>query len=266
MTAEPTSTTTWGAAFRAKYPDTDLVYFATRNNSYTNNSVWALSSVTGQKVWSVTPGNMDIASGGMMVDYANKRLWVAARAGETETQPSLWVIDVLNPAASPRTFNLGDIDGAVVRNAFTNQVYVVNNAGIAYGFDLNTLEQVWSLNIGAVSGFVVPVGSGFTASTANGVQRYAVDEQTQTLTAVWTTPTATTGPTAPRIDFKAAKAYLGDSFGKVHRLDLATGAKEAALTVSAQALAIPALDVSTTPKRLYVGGLDGRLCAIDLPW
>jgi hypothetical protein len=57
-----------------------------------------------------------------------------------------------------------------------------------------------------------------------------------------------------------------DSTGRVHRLDLTTGALEASFVVSTQGLGMPSIDPTTTGARLFVGGQDGRMCAINLPF
>ncbi len=262
-----------GAAFRARYPNMDLVFFGTRTASTSTNRIWALSSVDGTQKWSLNPGNLDIISGGMAVDYRNNRLWVASRAGVGGTQPSLRIVDTLNPLAVMPTFNLGDIDDAVTRNSTAGEIYVVTNAGVAYGFDLNTMAQRWSYNLGgAVSGYLVPLGAyGFVASTPAGVQRYTVTangDGGSTVSPVWAAPPALSGASAARLDAFVApyKLYVSDSLGRVYRIDFATGAVEASFSVSATALGMPSIDHTTSPRRLFVGGLDGRLCAVDLPF
>ncbi len=256
------------AAFRAKWPNMDLVFFATRNNSTTNNRVVAVSSVDGSVKWTYQPNNLDIVSGGMMVDYAKNRLWVASRAGSNGNQASLRAINTLTGAEAVK-LNLGDIDAAVVRNSLNNEAYVAANNGWAYGIDLsanNPTTWKWRHAMGgAVAGYLMPVGQGFLASTATGVQRYAVDPVTKVVTPVWSKATAINGATAARVDFAIGKLYVGDALGRLHQLDLATGANEKSIQLSSLALGMPSLDTSTTPKRLYVGGLDGRLCAVNLP-
>lgn len=270
-----------GIAYRTKYPNTDLVFFGTRTASRTGNSIWALSGFDGTSKWSVTPGDLDIISGGMVVDYETNRLWVASRAGAGGLQPSLRAIDILNPTAVPISFQLGDIDNAVVRNASLREIHVVTNAGIAYGFDATTMAQRWTYNLGGpVSGYLVPVVNGFIASTANGVQLYKVVTSavgdggvSRAVFPQWPNPTspvatAIVGPSAARLDSSSIpyKVYVSDSSGKVNRLSFATGALETSLVVSNMGLGMPSIDPLSSPKRLYVGGQDGRLCAVNLPF
>ncbi len=261
-----------GTAFRARYPNMDLVFFGTRVASTTTNRIWALSSVDGSQKWSLSPGNLDIISGGMAVDYQNNRLWVASRAGVGGSQPSLRIVDTIDPLAPMPTYNLGDIDNAVVRNTSAGEMYVVNNAGIAYGFDIKNMTQRWSYDMGgAVSGFLVPAGQGFIASTPTGVQRYAVSASADggyAVAPLWAAPTALSSPSAARIDSSVSpyKLYVSDSLGRINRLDFATGALEASMSISTARLGMPSIDPTTSPRRLFIGGQDGRVCAVDLPF
>jgi hypothetical protein len=261
------------AAFKTAYPNRDLVYFGTHTGSTTGNQVWALSSQDGSVSWTYNPLDLDIISGEPMVDYAHNHLWVGSRAGSGGTQNSLRVLNVITPISVAASFALGDIDNPVVENPISNEAYVVTKTGVLYGYDLNTLAQNWTLNLGRpVSGYLVVVGYGFIVSTDIGVQRYLVSQNPpHTVTAQWpntTTPSPTpvTGPSAVRVDFSTNKLYLGDANGNVHRLDLLTGVDEKQINISGQALGMPSLDTTTTPKRLFVGGLDGRLCSIALPF
>lgn len=259
-----------GVGFRAAYPNTDVIFFGTRVASTTANRVWALSSTNGSALWSYNPGNLDIISGGMVVDYATNRLWVASRGGGGS--PSIRVLDTVSRAVLA-SFAVGDIDNALQRNYSTGEIYAVTNGGTAYGLDVNLMTVKWSYNLGgAVSGYLVPVGGGFIASTSSGVQRYTVTQSTDggspAVAPTWGAQTAIPGASAARIDSSAVpyKLYVADSLGRVNRLDYATGALEASFQLSAQALGMPSIDPSTSPKRLFVGGLDGRLCAVDLPF
>src|SRR5262249_62369177 len=105
---------------------------------------------------------MDIASGGVLVDYTNNRLWLGVRAGGSN-QPSLHVINSLTGAAVT-TFQLGDIDLPINRDSQTNQAYVTTNAGVAYSYDLHSMLQKWTFNIGILTSYIFPGGNGIIAS------------------------------------------------------------------------------------------------------
>jgi|GEM_PF-2328995 len=252
------------AAFQAANPNRDLVFVPTRNNSSTNNKLYALSSVDGSVVWTYAPPTMDIASGGVLVDYTNNRLWLGVRAGGSN-QPSLHVINSLTGAAVT-TFQLGDIDLPINRDSQSNQAYVTTNAGVAYGYDLDSMSQKWSFNTGTLNAYVFPVGNGFIASIKGPpgqVQWYAVNPSSGQVTPVWSAAVPIAGPTGVRIDYVNQKIFVGSSDGKIHQIDVTTGVDEKQLTVSTQQLGTPTID--TTANRLAVGGMDGRLCAFQLP-
>src|SRR6266849_5491531 len=252
------------AAFRTANPNRDLVLVATRNSSSTNNKLYALSSVDGSVVWTYAPAAMDIASGGVLVDYANNRIWLGVRAGGVN-QPSLHVINSLT-GAPVTTFQLGDIDLPINRDSQSNQAYVTTNAGMAYGYDLNSMAQRWSFNTGVLNAYIFPTGNGFIASIKGPpgqVQWYAVNPSNGQVTPVWATPVSISGPTGIRIDYVNQKIFVGSSDGKVHQIDIATGMDQKQVTVSTQQLGTPTID--TTANRLTVGGMDGRLCAFQLP-
>ncbi len=234
----------------------DLVFFATRNSSATNNRVVALSSVNGALVWSYQPGNLDIINGGVMVDYVNNRVFVGSRSNGN-TQSSLRVLNSLTGALVAQ-FSLGDIDTGVIKDGTT--AYVVNTAGTAYGINMTTLTQAWSVNIGATSTYLWPMGGAFVASVKSGsVQRWNVSSGTPTL--VWSR--AVPSPSGLRLHNGLQKFFVGSSDGKIHQLNASTGVDEKQLTVSALAIGAPHID--ETLNRLAVGSLDGRLCSFQLP-
>jgi outer membrane protein assembly factor BamB len=258
-----------GVAFRAMNspPNTssnrDLVFVATRDSG-TGNRVMALDGRNGNQVWTYSPGNMDIVVGGMMVDYDSNRLYVPTHAGGSGK--SLRVISTLN-GGEVASFALGDIDHAVNRDyGVPNQAYVTTAAGNVVAIDVAALTQTWTFSIGKMNAYAFPTNNGFIASLNSGqVQRYSVDPTTKALSTLWATPLTISGPTGIRIDYATQKMYLGDSTGKLHQVDLSTGVDKT-LTLSAQGLGTPTIDTSLTPKRLHVGGLDGRLCAVEVPY
>ncbi len=252
-----------GAAFQAANgppalaAKRDLIYFATRSTtSKTNNRVVALSSVNGALVWSYQPGNLDIINGGMMVDYTNNRLFVAARSN-SNTQSSLRVLNSMTGALVAQ-LSLGDIDTGVVKDG--NQAYVINNAGTAYGINLTTLTVAWSANVGATSTYLWPLGGAFIASVKTGtVARWNVTGTSATLG--WSRAVA--GPAGLRYHNGLQKFFVGSSDGKIHQLHPTTGVDEKQLVVSSQGIGAPHLD--EVLNRIHVGGLDGRVCSFQLP-
>lgn len=256
------------AGFQSAWPGVDLIFFATRRSSNpTQNEVRARKSSDGSEAWSYAPGNLDIISGGMFVDYTNNRLWVASRSNGG-TQASLRVLSTLN-GSLVTSFNLGDIDHAINLEAFSKVVLVTTNAGTVYAYDPSTITQVWTHSLGgSTTTAVAPITNGFIASMAGGtVQRYAVDPTTKAVSSVWASPPSFTAPSGARVEYTSQKIYAGDQSGVLHQLNALTGADENPLRVSnGAALATPAIDLSTTPKRLTINSEDGRLCAFDVPF
>lgn len=252
------------AAFKTAYGSTDLALFSTRNNtSPSSNSVSALRSDTGARVFSYQPGNLGQITGPVVFDYVNNLLWIgSASAGG----PSLRVINALTPAAAPvlTVTTLGDVAGGVTRQGFVNQMLVVDRSGVARGYSIGpTPAQLWQTNVGgSVTNPLVTFQNDFFASTATGVQRFHIDTATNTVTPVWAAPAAMRLPSSVRVDGASGKVFVSDADGYLRRLTLATGALERAVKVStAGGLSMPALDTTANLNRVYVGTGDGRLCA-----
>lgn len=251
------------AAFQAANPNHDLIYFATRNNNTMNNKVVALSSSNALIQWTYAPGDLDIVNGSMVVDYANNQLYVASRSGTAKNQASLRIINTVDGTEVARAF-LGDIDTGIALDYFASQIYVVTKSGTAYGFALHTLPlvPVWSANIGSVSDYLFPTGSGFIASgTAGSIQRYKV--QNGVATAFWSSPATVANPSGLAFDYGTQKLFVGSSDGMIHQIDVVTGVENTTLTVTSGQIGTPAVD--SVAKRITVGTADGRVCSYQLP-
>ena len=248
----------------------DLVFLATRNSSMINNRVFALRGRDGTQAWAYSPGNLDIISGGMAVDYVNNRLWVASRAGPDGTQPSLRVLSTVTGQVL-QSFALGDIDHAVnidYVNGVAKNVIVVSNSGQVHAFDLATMTQAWGpFAVGTMTSYPVPTGNGFIAPLASGtIQRFTVDPAANQITPLWQSPPSVPNPSGVRIEYASQKLYVGDSAGMLHQINVATGVDEKQLQISTQQVGMPTIDTSMSPKRLHVGLNDGRLCALEVPF
>jgi hypothetical protein len=256
---------------------TDLLFFATADSG-TNNRVWALKSWDltnghGAVAWVYNPGDLAMINGGMLVDYATNKLWVASRSGGVG---SLRVIDTLT-GARVASWNVGDVDLPLAYDGSTKQVYVTNNAGVVYGFDVTlaaTTQPLWQFTAGVQSNYAFPTGSGFIASLSGSLQWFKVNMATAppTITTAWSTPPAIASPTGIRIEYGTQKIYVGDSTGMLHQVDVATGVEDTTkrrqIGLSGQGLGTPTIDpyFAGGLKRLYVNGLDGRLCAVEVPY
>lgn len=251
------------AAFQAAQPGRDLVFFATRDASTTANKVVALSSVDGSTVWSypsVTP-DLNMVSGGMLVDYDNNRLWVAAFTSGRK-QASVRVLDTLT-GAELKQISLGNVSFGVNEDFTSKQAYIVDDLGLVSGIDLAApFATIWTFQLpSAATSYVFPTGKGFIASLQSGaVARYTVNGAV--VTRMWTSPIA--GPSGVTVQYTTNKIFVGSSDGKVHQLNADTGADEKQVTLSGTRTGTPTID--TTALRLSVGTSDGRLCVFQLPF
>lgn len=249
------------AAFQATY-GTDLAFFATRNSNRSTNSVRALRADTGALVWTYQPGDLDQVTGSLTYDPASATVWVSSLRS---AGPSLRVLDAVNPATPLLTVSdLGDIPGGIARLGSVGQMLVVDRAGLARGYHVNSRTQVWQASLGGTVTYApVTFGTDFIVSSTSGVQRYHYDAATQSVTPVWPAPTPLRLPTPVRVDLPGGKAYLGDADGYVRRLDLATGTIESSVQLSTTG-GVSMLSFDSTLRRLAVGTADGRLCALPL--
>jgi hypothetical protein len=261
-------------AYRAAHPGRDLVFFATRNDNRTNNRVVALSGQTGEAVWAYAPGDLDIVSGGMLVDYDRNRLWVAGRSGETKSQASVRVLSSLDGSLVAQFF-VGDVDLPVNRDfgapadPLDDMAYVATVAGEVMGFDLITpgTEPKWRMAVGPMTAYPFPLGHGFIASLKSGVlQRFDVDLANQRAVAIWPSAPAVPGPSGVRLEYTEQVLYVGDKDGFLHQIRLEDGARTGLLRLSTGPVGTPTVDDTVSPKRLHVGTFDGRLCGLQVPF
>lgn len=248
------------AAWQAAHPGRDLIYIASRNSSTTNNTVTALSSVDGSTVWQYAPGNLDIVSGGMLLDRTNNRLWVASRGN-----PSLRVLSTID-GALVASFSVGDVDLPVAWGYTYGEAIVTNTSGGVSAYNLGTFALSWTHAPGALTSYAFPTGNGYIASLASGsVQRFTVDQTTKAVSPMWSPAAAIASPTGVRVDYANQKVVLGNSAGNLSQLNAATGVIERTVTV-ASGIALGTPNVDPNLSRLYVTGVDGRLCSYDVPF
>ncbi|MCP3142185.1 outer membrane protein assembly factor BamB family protein [Pyxidicoccus xibeiensis] len=261
------------AAYQAAHPGRDLVFFATRLANPALNQVVALNAATGAVVWRYQPGNLGMVSGGMLVDYPTNRLFIGSmtHAGSTD---SLRIVNTLNGVEVARR-PVGDIELSLVKNAVSNQVYATNSAGTVHAIDVATTQPAWSMAIAtrpapstpAFTSFVRPQGAGFVASIAAGrVEFYDVTGAAGTQpTLRWSTPIANPSGVFSLNRDGVARIYVGSSDGRVHQLELTSGADSRQVSIGgAQRIGTPTID--HTVSRLHVGSEDGRICAFPVPF
>jgi hypothetical protein len=148
------------------------------------------------------------------------------------------------------------------------EAIVTTTSGSVYAYNLTTLALSWTHAPGAQTSYAFPTGDGYIASLSSGsVQRFTVNQTTKAVTAMWSPAAAVPSPTGVRVDYTTQKVVLGNNAGILSQLDVATGLVERTVTVAAgSALGTPNVDSNLSPKRLYVSGVDGRLCSYDVPF
>ncbi|MCE9671112.1 PQQ-binding-like beta-propeller repeat protein [Myxococcus stipitatus] len=262
------------AAYQAARPNTDLVFFATRLTNPAQNRVVALNAATGALVFNYQPGDLGMVSGGMLVDYANNRLYVGSKT-HAGSQASLRILNTLTGAEVGR-LSLGDIELSLVRNAVTNQVLVSNSDGVVHGVELATMQPAWNVAVSsrpspssppAFTSFARPQGGGFVVSLTSGrVEFWDYGGSPTTPPArKWGANLANPSGTFSLNRSGVVRIYAGAADGRVHVLDFLTGADLQQLSLGgAQLIGTPTID--TTVSRLHVGSQDGRICAFPVPF
>ncbi len=252
------------STFQSAHPGRDLIFVATMAAG-TGNKVYALNSTTGALVWTSVASIGGVA-GGMLVDYPNNRLYVA-HAGTTN---SLVIISTIN-GTTAGTVAVGATSAAVNLDAKSNQAYVINSAGTAYGIGLDGGIK-WTGTVGPTTSWLFPLGNGFIASRTNGgtptgtrgrVVRFAVPSDGGAPTQVWQTPNITS-PTGVTVEYNSQRVFVGDGIGVLREFELGDGGfVDQVFIVPGSGLSQPTID--TTVGRLHVSTADGRLCAYPYP-
>jgi outer membrane protein assembly factor BamB len=263
----------------------DLVIVGTHNTgSTTTNEIVGVNADTGAAVWTVIGGtssavscggvcNLDIISSTPAVDYVNNAIWVTSRnansVAATVNRPDLWKIDP-STGAILSTVNLGgDIDSAPSVPILGDFVFVGANSGTLYAIDPATLATVASFTPapadGAIKGFPVVLGAAlpYTIIFSTNGNVNAVSFDGATFTPLWKTPIS--APSTPISAPGLTTVYVGSSDGKIHELDLTTGADNKQRIVDTSAtVGDPSLDVAL--NRIIVGSTDGRVYAFTFPF
>jgi hypothetical protein len=177
---------------------------------------------------------------------------------------------------------LGDIDGAATLNVDGKIVYAVTNSGSLALVRTDIASCTASLGAGSGSGvgFPIPISTGSGTenvyfSTATTLNKFAVSYNpsavacgSESITnlngSTWTNP-AISSPSTPIVDLNSGSTpfYVGDSTGRLRKIDAATGAILASRDVNLTAtVGDPSIDLVL--GRLIVGDTSGRIYAFDV--
>jgi outer membrane protein assembly factor BamB len=131
------------AAFQSAYQpgySGDVVFVATRNASRTGNSVYALKATDGTVLWNFnasTTYNVDAIIGEPYVDYARNLLYVASKAGASNNQKNLWIIDSRNGTVVQQlALGTNHIQTSPTLSYNGNTLYVADVNGNLYAVNL----------------------------------------------------------------------------------------------------------------------------------
>jgi hypothetical protein len=148
------STQLWAysnSAFRTALASTyggysgDVIFVATINSSRTNNTVYALKATDGSVLWNFNtslanptcPCNVDGILGQPVVDYWRNRVYVASKAGVSNNQQNLWILDSVTGAlVQSLALGTGHIQTAPSMSYDGNTLYVADVSGNLYAVNL----------------------------------------------------------------------------------------------------------------------------------
>ncbi|MGH9714367.1 MAG: DNRLRE domain-containing protein [Candidatus Acidiferrales bacterium] len=269
-------------------PTNDLVTLGTRNGATTTgNKILGLDGNTGATLWTIT-GNaggvlpMDILNSAPTIDYVNQAIWVTSRAACGVAQPSLWKLNP-NTGAVLNAQNLGDVDADPTLTFSSDVLFVANNgdnkpvatcvAGNSTLYAINpvTGATLGSFNTGDGSVVDYPVvlnsTSPYTILFSGATQVHAVsfDKATNIFTPVWATTVSV--PSAPISITGQNLVFVGSNDGKIHELNLATGADikdEVANSGQPGFVGDPSLDLQLS--RVYISTTDQRAYGFVYPF
>jgi len=255
------------AGMSAAYPGTyDIIFAATANNTatggFTNNTVFALRSDTGDVLWTFSPNTlgapcpcpMDQVVGQPWVDIERARLYVTSGNGSGGTQNCIWIIDLLTNGGLVARFTGGDILNGPVQSTDLDSLWIGNQAGVLNIVNLNTLTLTTNTVASglAYKGFIWEdfntLGRLYFVTTDGFVRALATPTSSSF---AWSTRPVAAG-TVSQILPGFTSLWVGGSNGRLYQLNLTTGAQEgAAFVVGAGTLSVGPI---TTENGSEAGG------------
>ena len=257
------------AAFKAAQPNRDLIFVPTRISGTNNYKVVALSSVNGSKIWESAPTSPIL--GGMLVDYANNRLYVPTSDSATSVQ----ILSTLD-GTLVGTLSVGAVSRGVTMDYYANggagQLIVVNDSGTAYGFPMNwtgtPTAASWNTSVGGTPvGLPMPISGGFVISVKTGTTTGAVNKITFSTAGAATTQSVSiskpSNPTFEIVNNQYTRVWVGSSDQKLHGIDFNAWTDVVQLNAPGTTPGTPSID--STTHRIVAGTEDGRLCSFVVP-
>lgn len=278
------------SAFQSLFAE-DLVFVVTRYGCATtsDNEAFALGASDGSTKWefhpSLAPYNlqMDFASEGCTVDYANNRIYFGTFRDLTAptTSRSLWAVSTLD-GSLVWARNAGSIQTQPQLMGGTVYVAAANNLLRAYPAGGGSLTPpIWTVTLaasGALSRtpwveFRPPFRHWIFVTDGDGVA-HAVREDTTLATAfkVWDFPpfpSSFTITTAPVVDATTSKVYVGRSDGILEQLDASSSALDAdrSLCSGTTTVADLTLDAAPGPDFDHLSAPQGQnVVRTCIPW
>jgi hypothetical protein len=221
----------------------DLVYITTYHmcNDSIRNQIIALKGSDCSIFWRFNgTGNysMDYGAEACEVDYVRDRVYCGTHLPTSHTQPTAWAVSSYDGSF----VNDYNADSMITRPVLRgNIVYMGAQSGSLWAFDITNGSLKWIQPVSTTSITRTPwverrPSGGFTSvilvtdTVVNGVggQLHSVTDNGPSATVNWTyTPIkAAHVNTAPVINDKASKVYVGQDNGELHQLNLLTGADE----------------------------------------
>jgi len=238
-----------------------------------DNIIYALNAATGATAWSFNNGGgangIGILTGDPSVDDSTNRAYFTSRARVGGSSGTVWCLSYNASSASNCAgypLSAGDIDSSMIQ--WGNKLYVGNNSGVVYSYNITTAAQNWSYATadGPIKGFINPDWSGATNdlyfATTNKV--WALTDNTNSATPRWSL-TSIALPSIPL--FTSNSVLVGSSDGKLYEITSLASATptlhSATLGAGTAAVGSPLLDYAT--NQVYVGTDAGRIYATVWP-
>jgi hypothetical protein len=299
------STQLWAysdSAFRTALASTyggysgDVIFVATINSSRTNNTVYALKATDGSVLWNFNtslanptcPCDVDGILGQPVVDYWRNRVYVASKAGVSNNQQNLWILDSVTGAlVQSLALGTGHIQTAPSMSYDGNTLYVADVSGNLYAVNLAATPPAPKWTAPAALGSAIK-DTGFVWGDYSDYDRFYFSTASGHVwclrdPGVGGTPNVTTpcpGWSAVNTPVPGASTVLlldklfvsswNGTVGQIYQLDPGTGAIEVGPSPAPQQVIVgdgtkqPGDASSEYGNEIFVGTTDGKIFKFNL--